>query len=103
MAEWYYTANGQQAGPVELQTLRQMLDGGSLSRADLVYGPGLTQWTPAGQVPGFSAAAEAPQPQSAMHPNPAAASLIGYRGVETDKTGLSPVAMDALRATKPWV
>jgi hypothetical protein len=105
MADWYYTANGQQAGPVELQALRQMLDAGSVSRGELVYGPGLTQWTPAGHVPALSAGipgADAPG-GSQTQPLAAAAALIGYRGMETGTTGLSALAMEALRRTKPWV
>jgi hypothetical protein len=100
MADWYYTANGQQAGPVDVQTLRQMIGSGALSPAELVYGPGLTQWTPAGQVPALSAGSA----QGGTYQGPAAAApMMGYRGVETETTGLSGVAMNALRGTKPWV
>jgi len=98
MADWYYTANGQQAGPVDELMLRQLLDAGSVSPGDLVYGPGLTQWTLAGQVPALSGGQGSVQPDP-----PAGAPMIGYRGVETGLTGLSAVAMDALRGTKPWV
>jgi preprotein translocase subunit Sss1 len=98
MADWYYTANGQQAGPVDLGTLRGLFVARTLSETDLVFGPGFTQWAPAGQV-------------TALHENAATAqvavqaapSTLGYRGVETDASGLSAVAMNALRATKPWV
>lgn len=133
-AEWHYVANGQQAGPVELQTLRQMLASGSISALTLVYGPGLTQWTSAGQTPvltdagpaasASSPAADAGPAASASSPayagpgaGPAASAsgpayagpvvgvgaMLAYRGVETETTGLSPAAIEALRQTKPWV
>jgi hypothetical protein len=105
MADWYYAANGRQVGPVDAQTLRQMLAAASLSSADLVYGPGLTQWTPAGQVPALASPVEGVRDTGAVQAGPATAAMsaIGYQGVHTDQTGLSEVALAHLRGTKPWV
>ena len=44
-ADWYFVANQQQIGPVAMQVLQQMLAAGPLSAANMVYGPGLREWT----------------------------------------------------------
>ncbi len=49
-AQWYYVENGQSAGPVtrdELLARLESLDG----EETLVYGPGLSSWTPARAIP----------------------------------------------------
>ena len=88
--DWYYAANQQQAGPVEFATLQQMLQSGSLSGTDMVFGPGMSAWTPAGQVPALSGGGGG------------GPSMLGYRGAEMGNSGLSQHAMEMLRQTKPW-
>ncbi len=52
MSEWYYTANGQQQGPVSLEQLQQMLQSGAADLASTqVWRAGFEQWVPANQVP----------------------------------------------------
>lgn len=43
--------NGQDYGPYEKATLIEMISNGSLTPQTLVFMEGMTQWTPAGQVP----------------------------------------------------
>jgi hypothetical protein len=48
---WYYAQNNQQLGPVTLDALRQMVAGGQVGPADLVWTQGMAQWLPARSVP----------------------------------------------------
>ena len=103
-AEWYYVSNQQQTGPVELAALQQMLRAGALSGRDLVFGPGLSEWTAVAQIPSLGSTAGGPGqalPYSADGGQPGA--MLGYRGMDTGGSGLSDRAIDMLRQTKPWV
>lgn len=54
MHKWYYSAGGQQRGPVSLDELRQRAASGQLNPAqDLVWNSTMEGWLPAGQVPGI--------------------------------------------------
>ena len=48
--EWYYEADGQQQGPVELSELKGMFADDAVSRSDKVWCKELPDWTPAGEV-----------------------------------------------------
>jgi uncharacterized protein (TIGR00266 family) len=48
-AEWFYVDNGQQAGPVSLDDLVHVVN--RMGPTTPIFGPGLTAWTPARQVP----------------------------------------------------
>jgi hypothetical protein len=104
-AEWHYVANQKQAGPVELSALQQMLRSGMLSGVDLVFGPGLSEWTPAGQVPALvSVLAGSAGGMRGSGSDPYGANqTLNYRGVDTAAMGISPLAQTALVQTKPWV
>lgn len=71
--EWYVVENGQSVGPMSLDRLAGKLPqvGGP---AAMVYGPGLTAWTPAGQVPviadRLAAASRGPAVDAAPPPPP---------------------------------
>ncbi|MHC4949267.1 MAG: SPFH domain-containing protein [Planctomycetota bacterium] len=43
--------DGQQAGPFDLATIRQMVQAGRITRESLVWKQGMASWTPAGGVP----------------------------------------------------
>jgi hypothetical protein len=53
-ANWYYARGGQQAGPTDLQTLRDMIASGQLMASELVWRDGMPDWQPAGQVAALS-------------------------------------------------
>src|SRR6185437_9085155 len=102
-ADWYYVANQKQVGPVELQALRDMLDAGSLTSADMVYGPGLSEWTRAGLIASLSHGDTAEIPVAQASPQSAGdIGMLAYRSMETGNAGLSHTATDFLRQTKPW-
>lgn len=60
---WYYSANGQQQGPVGFANLQLMVQTGQLSSSSLVWTNGMSQWLPASQVDGL--ASTPPTTQSA--------------------------------------
>jgi len=53
---WFFTHKGERMGPVSLADLRVKANDGALDpRHDLVWGPGMTDWKPAGEVEGLFA------------------------------------------------
>ena len=61
-AQWYFTENGAQQGPVGLGQLQQMVATGRIKPTDLVWQAGMPQWAPAGNVPALFGAGAAPPP-----------------------------------------
>lgn len=59
-ATWYYSVNGQQAGPVTQPELQQLIAQGMVKPQDLVWNQGMPNWIPAMQIPGLVPAG--PQP-----------------------------------------
>lgn len=57
--EWYYAKDGQQAGPVGADEIRNLKASGALSDSDLVWNESMTEWTPLGSVSEFSSSAPA--------------------------------------------
>lgn len=48
--EWFYARRGERFGPVRLAKLKALAAEGWLTGADLVWGPGMADWRPAGSV-----------------------------------------------------
>src|ERR1051326_7357327 len=46
-AEWYYTTNKQQMGPVSWDELRELANGGILKPHDLIWTEGMEEWVKA--------------------------------------------------------
>lgn len=63
--EWYYSNNGQQAGPVSQDQLAELFRNGTVKPFDLVWNETMTEWTPIGKVEAFAAFAPAPAPVDA--------------------------------------
>ena len=53
MQEWYYTRNGEQQGPVNLGTLRDMAQDGSLKPDDMVWNSSMSDWVPSSEIQGI--------------------------------------------------
>jgi Interferon-induced transmembrane protein/GYF domain 2 len=62
MAQWYYSKNGTQLGPVALEVLRSKLRSGEVSPADLVWKDGMTDWQPAGKIADLAISSMEAQP-----------------------------------------
>lgn len=60
--EWYYSNNGQQAGPVSQDQLAELFRNGTVKPFDLVWNETMTEWTAIGNVEAFASAAPAPAP-----------------------------------------
>jgi len=50
VANWYYTIDGQQHGPVSPDELRQLAASGRLKPTDMLWREGYPQWVPAGRT-----------------------------------------------------
>jgi hypothetical protein len=61
-SQWFYARDGQQQGPVSFEELQQLGRQGGLTPNDLVWTQTMTQWQPAGTVPGLVAAPVPPPP-----------------------------------------
>lgn len=61
MAEWYYTTNNQQMGPVSWDELRQLASTGLLHPTDMVWKDGMVDWQKANKVDGLHAERAAPR------------------------------------------
>lgn len=63
MTEWFYSKGGQQNGPVSQEALAELARSGSLDpRVDLVWNSSMSDWTPAGKIPGLFEAPAAAAP-----------------------------------------
>lgn len=49
-SSFHVASNGQTYGPYDMNTLRQYVQSGQITRETLVWKEGMTQWSPAGQV-----------------------------------------------------
>ncbi len=47
---WYYAQRGKQAGPIDPETLRRLLQSGQVAPTDLVWREGMATWSPAEEV-----------------------------------------------------
>lgn len=59
MIEWYYGTEGQQQGPVDDATIRQLIAEGQINDSTLVWREGMVNWTPKAQVLELATAASA--------------------------------------------
>ncbi len=64
--EWFYTREGQQAGPVSAMQLRQLGAAGKLQAGDMVWKQGMPEWLPASQVKGLLGGMGDPRSGSAL-------------------------------------
>ncbi len=60
--EWYYSNDGEQAGPVTLDQLTELFQSGAVKPSDLVWNESMTEWTPIGNVGAFAASSLAKEP-----------------------------------------
>ena len=92
VADWYYVENGKQAGPLSINDLTALVARKGLDTH--VFGPGMTNWVPARQVPAITrslnnanSAGGAPRPPGAPPP-------LDYanRGAAAAPAGAHPAA-----------
>jgi len=61
-AAFHAAINGAQAGPFDVNGIRNMVAQGQMNGETLVWKQGMPQWTPAGQVPELAPVFQAPPP-----------------------------------------
>jgi hypothetical protein len=62
---WYYLKGGEQIGPISWEDLFRAAQARQFGPPDMVWGPGLATWQPAGSIPGLF---QAPAPPVAAAP-----------------------------------
>jgi hypothetical protein len=65
--EWYFYRGGTQGGPISEEELFKMGSDGRLEKNDLVWNSGMSDWTPAGEIPGLTGSAAVQPDQPAGH------------------------------------
>lgn len=70
-AEWHYSKDGKQHGPVSAADLKAMAKSGELSPTDMVWQEGMAEWKPAGSLKGLFSPSSGPSPSKAPPPLPA--------------------------------
>jgi hypothetical protein len=119
MAQWYYASGGTQSGPVEDAALRQLATSGGLAPNDLVWKEGMPEWVPASRIKALfpagagggtdaavatAAPAYAAQPAGTSYDRAAGSpGTLAYAGGGGGGSTVSPVAVQMLAQTKPWV
>ncbi|HYO12531.1 MAG TPA: GYF domain-containing protein [Thermoanaerobaculia bacterium] len=84
---WYYLQGGQQVGPISWEDLFRAAQARAFGPRDMVWGPGLATWQPAGSIPGLFT------PPVAAEPAPAPGRPMG--------SGPAPGPQTAARAARP--
>ncbi len=74
--DWYYSNNGQQAGPVSGEELGELFRRGAVGPADLVWNETMSGWEPIGQRPEFAGIAASASPAHPAAPQPAPAPVL---------------------------
>jgi hypothetical protein len=92
MGNWYFAQGGQQVGPYSTEQLRQFVAAGQLNAGDMVWKDGMAQWAALNTVPELAGVARAPAALNYAMPASAGAGVLA-----------TPVSLDMLRKTKPWV
>lgn len=71
VSQWHIYVNGQQLGPMSLQQVQQYVNGGQLTRTDLVWKAGFASWVAAESVPEIAQLfAATPPPVPPVPPTP---------------------------------
>lgn len=74
MAQWYYSKNGTQLGPIAQEELRSKLSSSEISQSDLVWKDGMGDWQPAGMIAELAISATRTSPPGQVPPVTAAPS-----------------------------
>ncbi|MEI8229456.1 MAG: DUF4339 domain-containing protein [Planctomycetota bacterium] len=64
--QWYYSRDGKRVGPLSASDLKKAADNGHLTRADLVWKEGLSEWVQATRVKGLFPDTPPPVPQNVV-------------------------------------
>jgi hypothetical protein len=86
-SEWYYSRESQSIGPITLEELKRLADGGELQRSDLVWTAPMSEWEEAGgfeelfpPVTGAPVPSEPVAPSTSPIPSTTPRPAPGYQG-----------------------
>lgn len=85
-AEWYYSKEEEQFGPVSTDELKALAESGELLPTDLIWKEGVAEWTPAGKSKGLFPSTPAVSPVKKAPPPLVKATVAGNEAV-ADKLG----------------
>lgn len=71
MADWFYSQNGQQQGPISFEALRQRAGAGQVQPTDMVWTTGMAAWQPSGQIAALFPPGATPPPMPIAYASPA--------------------------------
>lgn len=69
-ATWYYVGSFGQLGPLTLDQLEELVDGGVIERETYVWNAGMPNWVPASQIPQLTASLSRRLPYMEPPPTP---------------------------------
>jgi len=67
LQQWYYARDGEETGPVTMETIQLLASTGQLTVDDYLWTDGMPEWAAAGDVPGVFADPYAASPASEPH------------------------------------
>ena len=98
--EWYLALQGRQDGPFPADEVIARLRARAIDGGTLVFGPGLTQWTPLASVPALAAHAAAPA-ATAPAQSPAASEPRASAGSDDPSHGLEQFLRETGEQDRP--
>jgi TM2 domain-containing membrane protein YozV len=69
-AAWYYVGSFGQLGPLTLEQMEELIDGGVIEKSTYVWKPSMNDWLPAGNVTELMAAFKLIEPMASPPPVP---------------------------------
>ena len=69
-AAWYYVGSFGQLGPLTLEQMEELIDGGVIEKSTYVWKPSMNDWLPAGNVTELIAAFKLIEPMASPPPLP---------------------------------
>ncbi|MBI1332756.1 MAG: DUF4339 domain-containing protein [Armatimonadetes bacterium] len=101
-AAWYYVGSFGQLGPLTLEQMEELIEGGVIEKSTYVWKPGMTDWLPAGHVTELLNSFKIMEPFASPPPIPGStppvssptppqegASIPGYRSVSMQTYGVN--------------
>jgi TM2 domain-containing membrane protein YozV len=69
-AAWYYVGSFGQLGPLTLEQMEELIDGGVIEKSTYVWKPSMNDWLPAGNVTDLLSAFKLAEPMASPPPIP---------------------------------
>ncbi len=90
-AAWYYVGSFGQLGPLTLEQMEELIDGGVIEKSTYVWKPGMNDWLPAGHVTDLLNAFKLVEPFASPPPVPGSVPPVTSQ-VKSSIPGMPPAA-----------